>query len=297
MAIGKVGVLGCGLMGAGIAQVCAQAGHDTLVLEADAALLQRGLGRIGKFLQGSVDRGKLAAGERAAILARLKGTLAAADMADRELVIEAVTEDLGAKLRLLAALDGVCPQRTIFASNTSSLSITQLAAGTKRPGRFIGLHFFNPVPLMGLVEMAPTILTEDDVLEEAAAFVKSLDKALIRTTDRTGFIVNRLLVPYILDAVRALESGAGSIADIDRAMMLGCGHPMGPLALLDLVGLDTTLRIAEVFFEEFREPRFAAPPLLKRMVLAGLHGRKSGRGFYDYGGASPIPNDSLLRSA
>lgn len=297
MGIGRVGVLGCGLMGAGIAQVCAQAGHDTIVLEVSADLLQRGLERIGQFLQGSVDRGKMTAQERAATLSRLRGTVAAADLADRDLVIEAVTEDLAAKRALLATVDAVCPPRTIFASNTSSLSITQLAAGTRRQERFIGLHFFNPVPLMGLVEMATTILTEDAVVAEAAAFVQSLNKALIRTTDRTGFIVNRLLVPYILDAVRALEQGAGSIADIDRAMMLGCGHPMGPLALLDLVGLDTTLRIAEVFFEEFGEPRFASPPLLKRMVLAGFHGRKSGRGFYDYGSVTPVPNDFLTRSA
>ncbi len=297
MGIGRVGVLGCGLMGAGIAQVCAQAGHDTIVLEVSADLLQRGLERIGQFLQGSVDRGKMTAQERAATLSRLRGTVAAADLADRDLVIEAVTEDLAAMRALLATVDAVCPPRTIFASNTSSLSITQLAAGTRRQERFIGLHFFNPVPLMGLVEMATTILTEDAVVAEAAAFVQSLNKALIRTTDRTGFIVNRLLVPYILDAVRALEQGAGSIADIDRAMMLGCGHPMGPLALLDLVGLDTTLRIAEVFFEEFGEPRFASPPLLKRMVLAGFHGRKSGRGFYDYGSVTPVPNDFLTRSA
>ena len=297
MTIGKVGVLGCGLMGSGIAQVCAQAGHDTIVLEATEELLQRGLDRIGKFLQGSVDRGKLKASDRAAALSRLRGTVRAADMADRDLVIEAVTEDLAAKQALLGAVDAVCPPRTIFASNTSSLTIAQLAAATRRPGRFIGLHFFNPVPLMNLVEMAPTFLTEEDAIAEAAAFVASLDKTLIRTTDRTGFIVNRLLVPYILDAVRALESGAGSIADIDRAMVLGCGHPMGPLALLDLVGLDTTLSIAEVFFEEFREPRFAPPPLLKRMVLAGMCGRKTGRGFYDYGGTSPVPNDSLTRSA
>ena len=296
MGIGKVGVLGCGLMGSGIAQVCAQAGHDTIVLEASADLLERGLGKIGAFLQGGVDRGKMSAADRAAILSRLKGTVAAADLADRDLVIEAVTEDLPAKLALLGTVDRVCPPRTIFASNTSSLSITQLAAATGRPRRFIGLHFFNPVPLMGLVEMAPTILTEDAVLTEAAEFVRSLNKALIRTTDRTGFIVNRLLVPYILDAVRAFESGAGSIVDIDRAMMLGCGHPMGPLALLDLVGLDTTLRIAEVFFEEFREPRFAPPPLLKRMVLAGFHGRKTGKGFYDYGAGTPAPNDFLTRS-
>jgi 3-hydroxybutyryl-CoA dehydrogenase len=297
MGIDRVGVLGCGLMGAGIAQVCAQAGHDTIVLEASTELLTRGLDRIGKFLQGSVDRGKMTAQERAATLSRLKGTVTTSDLADRDLVIEAVTEDLAAKQALIAMVDAVCPPKTIFASNTSSLSITQLAAGTRRTGRFIGLHFFNPVPLMGLVEMAPTILTEDTVLKEAAAFVESLNKTLIRTTDRTGFIVNRLLVPYILDAVRALEQGAGSIADIDRAMMLGCGHPMGPLALLDLVGLDTTLRIAEVFFEEFREPRFATPPLLKRMVLAGFHGRKTGRGFYDYGSGNPVPNDFLTRSA
>ncbi|MGH9867629.1 MAG: 3-hydroxyacyl-CoA dehydrogenase family protein [Candidatus Polarisedimenticolia bacterium] len=297
MAITKVGVLGCGLMGSGIAQVCAQSGRHTLVLEVDQKLLDKGLGSIDKFLRGGVERGKITAADRDRTLANLKGTTRIEDMGDRDLIIEAVVENLAAKRDVFGRLDAICPPSTIFASNTSSLSITEMAAFTGRPGRFLGLHFFNPVPLMKLVEVVRTILTEEQAFQEAMGFVEGLGKTAIRTSDKTGFIVNRLLVPYILDAVRALEEGVGSIRDIDEAMKLGCGYPMGPLTLLDLVGLDTTYHIAGVFFEEFRQSRFACPPLLRRMVLAGFHGRKSGRGFYDYSGATPVPNDFLMGGA
>lgn len=297
MAITRVGVLGCGLMGSGIAQVCAQSGHHTVVLEVSRELLDKGLASINRFLSGGVERGKISAEERDRTLSNLRGTTEAADLADRDLIIEAVVENLGAKREILGRLDALCGPAAIFASNTSSLSITELAATTKRPGRFLGLHFFNPVPLMKLVEVARTIMTEDAVYREAIGFVQKLGKTPIRTSDKTGFIVNRLLVPYILDAVRALEEGVGSIEEIDEAMKLGCGYPMGPLTLLDFVGLDTTFYISNVFFEEFRERRFACPPLLKRMVLAGLLGKKSGRGFYDYSGPKPVPNNSLLGGA
>ncbi len=295
MAITKVGVLGCGLMGSGIAQVCAQAGFPTLVMEVSQPLLDKGLAGIDKFLKGGVERGKLTAQDRERTLANLKGTTDPAALSDRHLIIEAIVENLQAKREMFARLAGLCGPDVIFASNTSSLSITELAAATPRPERFIGMHFFNPVPLMKLVELARTILTDDAVFSEAVVFVGKLGKTAIRTSDKTGFIVNRLLVPYILDAVRALEEGVGSIQDIDEAMRLGCGYPMGPLTLLDLVGLDTTYHIANVFFEEFRERRFASPPLLKRMVLAGYHGRKTGRGFYDYRGDKPVPDNSLVR--
>jgi len=297
MAITKVGVLGCGLMGSGIAQVCAQSGHETVVLEVSQQLVDKGLSRIDKFLAKGVERGKLTAEARDRTMGNLKGTTDPGALGDRDLIIEAVVENLGAKLEMFKRLDTICRPEAIFASNTSSLSITELAAGTGRPGRFLGLHFFNPVPLMKLVEVVRTIMTEDAVFEEALGFVGTLSKTPIRTSDKTGFIVNRLLVPYILDAIRALEEGVGSIQDIDEAMRLGCGYPMGPFTLLDLVGLDTTYHIANVFFEEFRERRFASPPLLKRMVLAGFHGRKSGRGFYDYSGDKPVPNNFLIGGA
>lgn len=294
MTIRKVGVLGCGLMGAGIAQVCAQSGFDTVVLEAAPEFLEKGMGRIRSFLQGGVDRGKMGAADRDATLARLRGTTDAAALADRDLVIEAVIEDLKTKRDLFAKLDAVCGPQAIFASNTSSLSITGIMTATKRRDRFLGLHFFNPVPLMKLVEVVRTFTTADAVHDEACAFVQALGKTPIRTKDATGFIVNRLLVPYILDAIRALEEGVGTIRDIDEGMKLGCGHPMGPLTLLDFVGLDTTLYIAEIMFEEFRERRFAPPPLLKRMVLSGYHGKKSGKGFYDWSAESPKANDYLV---
>ncbi|HEY3175737.1 MAG TPA: 3-hydroxybutyryl-CoA dehydrogenase [Candidatus Polarisedimenticolia bacterium] len=294
MAITKVGVLGCGLMGSGIAQVCAQAGHDTLVLEVSQELLDKGLAGVARFLSGGVEKGKTTAEDRDRTLANLKGTTDPSRLADRDLVIEAVVESLGAKKEIFARLDAVCGPAAIFASNTSSLSITELAAATRRPNRFLGLHFFNPVPLMRLVEVVRTIMTDDKVYLEGVSFVRNLGKTPIRTSDKTGFIVNRLLVPYLLDAVRAIEEGVGSIEEIDEAMKLGCGYPMGPFTLLDFVGLDTTYYISNVFFEEFRERRFACPPLLKRMVMAGLLGKKSGKGFYDYSGSKPAPNNFLL---
>jgi 3-hydroxybutyryl-CoA dehydrogenase len=282
MAIQRVGVVGCGLMGSGIAQVCAQAGFATVVREVSAEIVDRGLTGIEKNLGRLVEKGTLTAVARDQTRGRLKGTTALEDLRDCDLVVEAIIEQLPSKRELFAALDGICPAATIFASNTSSLTITEIATSTKRPERFVGLHFFNPVPVMKLVEVVRTIATDAAVYEEVVAFGGKLGKTAVRAHDSTGFIVNRLLVPYLLDAVRALEEGVGSIEDIDNSMKLGCGHPMGPLTLLDFVGLDTTYYIANIMFEEFREKRFASPPLLKRMVLAGWNGRKSGRGFYDY---------------
>lgn len=284
MAIRKVGVVGLGLMGSGIAQVCAQAGLPTVAREVDAALVEKGLGRIRKFLDDGVTKGKVDAAVRDTTLANLKGTTKVEDLADCDLVIEAIVENLDAKRALFTELDKVASPTAIYASNTSSLSVTEMAAMTKRPGRFIGLHFFNPVPLMKLVEVVSTILTEPAVLEDAKAFAGNIGKTPVSTGDTTGFVVNRLLVPYLLDAIRMLEGGVASREDIDNAMKLGCGYPMGPLTLLDFVGLDTTYYIANIMFEEFKQPSFAPPPLLKRMVLAGHHGKKSGRGFYDYSG-------------
>jgi 3-hydroxybutyryl-CoA dehydrogenase len=282
MAIAKVGVVGCGLMGSGIAQVCAQAGFATVVREVSAEVVERGLKGIEKNLGRLVEKAALTAAARDEARGRLKGTTALEDLKDCDLVVEAIIEQLPAKRELFAVLDGICPASTIFASNTSSLTITEIATATKRPDRFVGLHFFNPVPVMKLVEVVRTIATDAAVYEEVVAFGGKLGKTAVRAHDSTGFIVNRLLVPYLLDAVRALEEGVGSIEDIDNSMKLGCGHPMGPLTLLDFVGLDTTYYISNIMFEEFREKRFASPPLLKRMVLAGWNGRKSGRGFYDY---------------
>src|SRR5262245_5974668 len=296
MEIRKVGVLGCGLMGAGIAQVSAQAGHPTTVLEVSKDLLDAGMKRIEQFLAGGVARGKLKPEEKQAIQSRLTGTTDYAALADCDLVVEAVIENLQAKKEAFHALERSLKAEAILASNASSLSITEMSAGTKRPRRFIGLHFFNPVPLMKLVEVTRTILTEPGVEESVLGFANVLGKVPIRSLDRTGFIVNRLLVPYILDAIRALEEGVGTIVDIDQGMKLGCGHPMGPFTLLDLVGIDTTYYIANIMFDEFREKRFAPPPLMKRMVLAGFHGRKSGKGFYDYSSEPPKPNEHLARS-
>jgi 3-hydroxybutyryl-CoA dehydrogenase len=293
MEVKGVGVLGCGLMGSGIAQVSAQSGYPTTVLEVSAEALQAGQRRIDQFLSAGVAKGKVRAEEKQAALSRLTFTTELKALAACDLVIEAVVEDLAVKKDTYARLDRIAKAEAIFASNTSSLSITEMAAATRRPGRFVGLHFFNPVPLMKLVEVARTIQTEPGVAEAATSFVRSLGKTPIQTFDRTGFIVNRLLVPYILDAIRALEEGVGSITDIDQGMKLGCGHPMGPFTLLDLVGIDTTYFIAHIMFDEFRERRFSPPPLMKRMVLAGFHGRKTGRGFYDYGVEPPRPNDFL----
>jgi 3-hydroxybutyryl-CoA dehydrogenase len=282
MAIQKVGVVGCGLMGSGIAQVCAQAGFPTVVREVSAEIVDKGLKSIDKNLARLVEKGTISEAQKTETRGRLKGTTALEDLKDCDVIIEAIIEQLPAKRELFGTLDKLCPPATIFASNTSSLTITEISTATKRPERFVGLHFFNPVPVMKLVEVVRTIATDPGVYEEMVAFGEKLGKTTVRAHDSTGFIVNRLLVPYLLDAIRALEEGVGSIEDIDNSMKLGCGHPMGPLTLLDFVGLDTTYYIANIMFDEFHERRFASPPLLKRMVLAGWNGRKSGRGFYDY---------------
>ncbi|MEO5988295.1 MAG: 3-hydroxybutyryl-CoA dehydrogenase [Candidatus Eisenbacteria bacterium] len=282
MAIHKVGVIGCGLMGSGIAQISAQAGFATVVREVSPNALEKGMGSIKKFLQGGVDKGKLAPEDMAKTLANLSGTTDFKDLADCDLVIEAATENLGLKKELFGALDAVCKPETIFASNTSSLSITEMSMFTKRPGQVLGLHFFNPVPLMKLVEVVRTLQTKPEAIQAANAWCMAIGKTVVSCGDSTGFVVNRLLVPYMLDAMRVFEQGLASRDDIDNAMKLGCGYPMGPLLLTDYVGLDTTYYISEIMFDEFKEPRFAAPPMLKRMVLAGLHGRKSGKGFYDW---------------
>src|ERR671927_1802544 len=284
MEINKVGVLGCGLMGSGIAQTAAAAGCDVIVREVTDELCERGFTRIEKSLAKFAEKGTITAEQQSEIRGRIRGTTALEDLKDCDIVIEAIVENLEAKRDTYNQLDALCKPETIFASNTSSLSITEMmtAASPERQRRFVGLHFFNPVPIMKLVEVVRTILTDEDVYERAVEFGKQLGKVPVRAGDKTGFIVNRLLVPYMLDSIRALEEGVGSIVDIDNAMKLGCGYPMGPFTLGDFVGLDTTYYIAEIMFNEFREKRFAPPPLLKRMVLAGLYGRKSGRGFYDY---------------
>jgi len=277
-------------MGSGIAQVCAASGFPTTVREVSAELVDKGLKGIEKNLARLVEKGTITEAAKNQAWGRLKGTTNLDDLKDCDLIIEAIIEQLPAKRELFAALDKLCPSSTIFASNTSSLTITEIATSTKRPQRFVGLHFFNPVPVMKLVEVVRTIATDPGVYDEAVAFGTRLGKTAVRAHDSTGFIVNRLLVPYLLDAIRALEEGVGSIEDIDNSMKLGCGHPMGPLTLLDFVGLDTTYYISQIMFEEFKERRFAAPPLLKRMVLAGWNGRKAGRGFYDYSDpARPVP--------
>lgn len=282
MEIRTVGVVGCGLMGSGIAQVSAMAGFPTVVREVSRELLEKGLAAIGGSLAKLEQKGELTTEQKSAATARLKPTLALEDLAECDLVIEAIIENLDRKRELFGELDRLVRPEAIFASNTSSLSITEMMTATRRPERFIGLHFFNPVPLMKLVEVVRTVASEADVVTSAVEFAKKLGKTPIVTSDRAGFIVNRLLVPYLLDAIRALEEGFGSIADLDRAMTLGCNHPMGPFTLLDFVGIDTTYHIAEILFREYREQRFGPPPLLKRMYLAGWWGRKSGKGFYDY---------------
>ena len=286
MEIKKVGVLGCGLMGSGIAQVAATAGFETTVLEVEQKYLDKGFAGIekslGKFAERPPEKDGITPQQKDEIRARLKGTTRREDLADCDIVIEAIIESVPQKKEMYAALDGIVKKNAIFASNTSSISITELMTATKRPERFIGLHFFNPVPLMKLVEVVRTIATASDVYETAYDFAKKLGKVPVRASDKTGFIVNRLLVPYLLDAIRAYEEGVGSIEDIDNAMKLGCGYPMGPFTLLDFVGLDTTYYITHVMYDEFKEQRFASPPLLKRLVMAGWYGRKSGKGFYDY---------------
>jgi len=293
MKIRTVGVIGSGLMGSGIAQVSAQAGFPTTILEVSSDLLEKGMQRIQGFLRAGVEKGKMTGEARDRTLSLLKGTTEIKGLAGCDLVIEAITENLAAKRELFSRASQVCSENAIFASNTSSLSITEIMTAASRPDRFLGLHFFNPVPLMKLVEVVRTIVTREEAESAALEFVRATGKTPIRTSDRTGFIVNRLLVPYILDAIRALENGVGSIEEIDAGMKLGCGHPMGPFTLLDFVGLDTTYYIAGIMFDEFKEARFAAPPLLKRMVLAGTLGRKSGKGFYDYSQDPPVPQNHL----
>ena len=290
MPIRRVGVVGCGLMGSGIAQVSAQSGFMTVVREVSADLVEKGIKSIEKNLARLVEKGTITEAAKSEIRGRLKGTTSLEDLKDCDVIVEAIIEQLPAKRELFSLLDAICPASTIFASNTSSLTITEIAASTKRPQRFVGLHFFNPVPVMKLVEVVKTIATDPAVYEEMVEFGTKLGKTPVRANDSGGFIVNRLLVPYLLDAIRALEEGVGSVVDIDNSMKLGCGYPMGPFTLLDFVGLDTTLYISQIMFDEFKEKRFAAPPLLKRMVLAGWLGKKSGRGFYDYAdAANPKP--------
>lgn len=282
MTIKQVGVIGCGLMGSGIAQVAAQAGFPTLVVEASQELLDRGLGRLRSTLATLADRGKIDAAARDAALANLTGSTRLEDLAGADLVVEAITENQALKNETFGRLDRICPPHAILASNTSSCNVTAMAAATRRPGQVLGLHFFNPVPLMKLVEVVSTILTDAAAARTATDWVRAIGKTPVQTKDSTAFIVNRLLVPYLLDAIRVYESGLATLEDIDQAMKFGCGYPMGPFTLLDLVGLDTTMYVAEVMFEEFREPRYAPPPLLKRMVMAGHLGRKTGKGFYSY---------------
>jgi len=295
MEIREIGVVGCGLMGSGIAQVCAASGFPTVVVEATQELCDRGLGNIVKRLERAVQKGSLKAPEKTAIEGRLRVTTDQTKLANCDIVIEAIIERIEEKNRLWRALDPILKKDAILASNTSSISITEMMMATSRPQRFIGVHFMNPVPVMELVEVIRTIVTDQEVFDSAIAFVRKLGKQPVRTSDRPGFIVNRILVPYLLDAIRALEEGVGSIEDIDKSMRLGCGHPMGPFVLLDFVGLDTTYYISNVLFEEFKEPRFAAPSLLKRMVIAGWHGKKTGRGFYDYSDPNSPKVMDLLR--
>jgi 3-hydroxybutyryl-CoA dehydrogenase len=282
MTIRTVGVLGCGLMGSGITQVCASAGYRTVVREVDDRLLEQGLTRIRQFLDGGVARGKLTEDSRRLTLSNITGTTSFEAFHDCDLVIEAIVENVQAKQFAYSALERVVPAHTVLLSNTSSICITELAAATSRPERFAGLHFFSPVPLMKLVEVIRALTTSDETYRTAFEFAASIGKEAVSAPDRPGFIVNRLLVPYLLDAIRAHESGLGSVEDIDKGMTLGCGHPIGPFALLDFIGLDTAYSVASIMYEEFREPQYAPPPLLKRMVLAGRLGRKSGRGFYRY---------------
>jgi 3-hydroxybutyryl-CoA dehydrogenase len=282
MEIRTVGVVGCGLMGAGISQVAALARFNTVVREVSQELLDKGLAAIERSLAKVVEKGELSAELQAQALGRLHPTLKLEDLAACDLVVEAIVENLERKKELFAELDDILKPNALLSSNTSSLSITELMIATRRPARFLGLHFFNPVPLMKLVEVVKTVVTEPEVVQTGLEFVRRLGKTPILTSDRAGFIVNRLLVPYLLDAVRAFEEGCGTIEDIDQGMKLGCNYPMGPFTLMDFVGLDTTYSIAEILFQEYREKRFAPPPLLKRMVLAGMYGRKSGKGFYDH---------------
>ncbi len=289
--IRSVGVVGAGLMGSGIAQVVAQAGYSVVVREVEQRFLDKGISSVEGQLKRAVEKGRMTAQDMAGTLGRMTWTLHLEALKQTDLIIEAIVEDLNTKQELYRALDRLCPPATIFASNTSSLTIMAMAAVTGRADRFAGLHFFNPVPVMKLVEVIRTIRTSEETIRIVYEFAKSLGKEPVRVKDNCGFIVNRLLVPYLLDAIRTLEAGVASVEDIDKAMTLGCAHPMGPFTLADFVGLDTTYFIANIMFEEYREPRYAPPPLLRKMIMAGYHGRKSGRGFYDYTGPAPVVTD------
>ena len=287
--IRKVAVVGCGLMGSGIVEISAKAGYDTVVREVEEGLLEKGLASIRKSMDRAVDKGKMEASARDEAMGRIRGTTSLEDLAEADLVIEAIVENLDVKKELFSRLDGLCHEGTILASNTSSLTVTEMAAATNRPDRFVGLHFFNPVPVMKLVEVVRTIATGEEAFRAAYDWAASVGKSPVEAKDASGFIVNRLLVPYMLDAIRSLEQGLASIEDIDKAMVLGTGYPMGPFVLSDFVGIDTLFRIAEIMYEEYAETRFAPPPLLRRMVTLGRYGRKSGHGFYDYSGEKPVP--------
>ena len=287
--IGKVAVTGCGLMGSGIVEISAKAGYETTAWEVDEKALEKGLASIRKSMDRAVEKGKLEASAREDAMSRIRGTTSLEDLAGADLVVEAIVENLDVKKDLFSKLDRICHDGTILASNTSSLTITEMAAATNRPDRFVGLHFFNPVPVMKLVEVVRTIATGEEAFRAAYAWAASVGKEPVEAKDASGFIVNRLLVPYMLDAIRSLEHGLASIEDIDKAMVLGTGYPMGPFVLSDFVGIDTLFRIAEIMYEEYAETRFAPPPLLRRMVTLGRYGRKSGRGFYDYSGENPVP--------
>jgi 3-hydroxybutyryl-CoA dehydrogenase len=291
--IDKVGVLGAGLMGHGLAQVAAQAGYTVVLREVDEATLQKGIAKIEKQLARAVEKGKSTQEDADAVRGRIQGTVSYQDLADCDLVIEAITESLPLKLEMWREVDAIVKPEALFATNTSSLAVIDQAAATGRAERFVGLHYFNPAQVMKLVEVVRCVTSSDETFDAAMEFVRSEGKLAIPTKDKAGFIVNRLLVPYMLDAMRALEEGVGSIAEIDEAMKAGAGHPMGPLTLADFVGLDTLGSICDVLFEEFRERRFARPPTLRKMLSAGWFGRKSGMGFYDYSGESPQPNRAL----
>ena len=291
MNIEKVGVLGCGIMGAGIAQVCAQAGLRTVVREIDQKFIDKGFGIIEKNIKKAVEKGKISEADKKAVWSRLESTLELQALKECDLIIEAVVENLGLKNEMFSSLDKICSKNTIMASNTSSLTIMAMAASTNRPDRFCGLHFFNPVPVMQLIEVVKTIATSQETANICLQFCRQIGKAPILAKDKSGFIVNRLVVPYLLDAIRVFEEGLASTEDIDTGMKLGLNYPMGPLTLLDFLGLDTVYSIANIMFEEFRETRFAPPPLLRKMILAGYYGRKSGKGFYDYNGERPVPSD------
>jgi len=282
MTFAKVGLVGCGLMGSGIAEVCARAGFPVLVREVSEEFLQSGFARIDRSMARGVERGKLSAADRDAARARIRGTTSLADLRGCDIILEAIIENMDEKKQLYRELDALCPPETIFASNTSSLSITEMASVTRRPERFLGLHFFNPVPVMKPVEMIRGLQTSDQTLAAGRALCEKLGKTVVACKDYPGFIVNLLLVPYLLDAIRALEMGVASREDIDTAVRLGLNHPMGPLTLLDFVGIDTTYYIAEAMYAEFKDTRYAPPPLMRKMVIAGQHGRKTGKGFYDY---------------